>query len=121
MISAQTIKLAIHADVFARFPETQVACSLVEVVVRSGKEIKGAEAKFLSSYKQDVAKGLMQRGVTVENYCDVSVCRSWQQVYETFNVEGKKSTIETLISRAVSQQEKIKANKSVDLGKISNF
>lgn len=115
-------RIAIHPDVLHRYPEARVACSLIEVNIKSGRQTKGQEAKYLSEYKQKVAKLLMERGVTPENYVDVSVCRSWQKVFSAFNVdENKKSTIEALISRAVREQDKLRLGKSADLGKISNF
>lgn len=120
-LQTQSFQLAIHPEIFARFPEAKVGCSLIQVNVINGRSVKGAQAKFLSDYKQNVAKMIMNRGVTPENYRDLAVCRSWQKVYASFNAGDKKSTIEALISRAAAQQEKIKAGKSADLGKISNF
>lgn len=121
MIPTQSYRIAIHSDIFKQFPEAKIACSLIKVPVKNGRNTKGAEAKYLSEYKQKVAKLVMERGVTPENYMEIPVCRSWQKVYSSFNAGDKKSTIENLIGRAVREQGKLQAGKSADLGKISNF
>lgn len=121
-IQQSSYRIAIHPTIFERYPQAQVACSLVEVIVKNGRNTKGAEAKYLSNYKQDVAKLIMSRNVTPENYRETPVCQSWKQVYGGFNCsDDKVSTIEKLIGRAVGEQHKLAQKKSADLGKISNF
>lgn len=116
-----TIPIRIDSEIFEKFPQATVACSLIEVIIRSGKQIKNPEAKLLSNYKQDVVKHLIAKGITFENYAESAVCQSWKKVYQTFNVTEKQSTIENLLKRATIEQGKILAGKSADLGKISNF
>lgn len=115
------LQLSIHSDILARFPETMVACSLIEVVVKSNKQVKGSEEKFLGNYKQEVVRLLLDRKVTSENFRQTAVCQSWQKVYDTFNMPEKRSTIEALLDRATKEQAKIEGGKRADLGKISNF
>lgn len=114
------IRIAIHPHIFERFPETRVGCSLFEIKVINGTYPK-EQANYLNGYKQDVVKRLIERAVTPENYRYTPVCQSWQRVYKTFLQEDKKSSIESLLSRATGEQIKIEQGKRADMGKISNF
>lgn len=100
--------IQISADIFTRFPHTQVAFSLVRGVVT--KSNKGPHKNFLSEYKQDVVKQMAKENITKENYEQLPVCLSWNRVFQTFDVANdKQSTINNLLRRAATEAEKMTA------------
>jgi DNA/RNA-binding domain of Phe-tRNA-synthetase-like protein len=88
---------------------------------------KGPGVNYVSELKQEVVRGLVQKGITAQNFAQRPVCQSWQRVFQTFKVsEDKASTIHNLLRRASGQADKVKASQDAgkpikaDLGKISD-
>lgn len=123
-VSSVPTKLSINIapEIFEKFPDTKVAFSLIEVILKNGKKLKNPQAGYLSEFKQRVVKQLMDLGLNPSNFEDTGVCRSWNRVFSVMGVgEDKQSTIVNLLRRAVNEIDKIREGKKADLGKISNF
>jgi DNA/RNA-binding domain of Phe-tRNA-synthetase-like protein len=121
-ISAQTLSVHVAPEIFNQFPDAKVAFSLIEVILKNGKKLKGAEAAYISDFKQRVVRQLMDQGVDKASFENLQVCRSWNQVFSSMKAgDGKQSTIVNLLRRAVGEIDKLKEGKKADLGKISNF
>lgn len=120
----RTLTIRIAEEVTKKYPELRVAFLLARIDVHKATT---EEKKHLSILKQRVISSM--NGVTVNNYKDLPVCKSWRTVFGSFNVGNEKvSTIETLLRRAATESDKIKAAEQAgkkrpnpDFGNISNF
>ncbi|MBX9743892.1 MAG: hypothetical protein K2X08_01630 [Chlamydiales bacterium] len=120
-LGSQLLQVSVDPIIFSNFPETKVALLVLKIKL---DEPKGATREFLTKYKLKIVTDLTQKGITSENYKAEKVCKSWQEVFQTFNVEADKtSTIENLFKRAALEADKIQSGKSKrpDLWRFNNF
>lgn len=120
-LGSQLLQVSVDPAIFSNFPEAKVGFLVVKIKL---DEPKGPTREFLTNYKLKIVTDLTQKGVTSDTYKTEKVCKSWQEVYQTFNVEADKtSTIENLLKRAASEADKIQSGKSKrpDLWRFNNF
>lgn len=116
-----SMKIGIDPAIFTKFPEACVSFTLIDVTVFPGKAVPKPQGAYLSDLKQASVRSLLDRNISVANYLDLPVCKSWESVFGTMGASDKHSTIINLLRRATGEGEKLKEGKKADLGKISNF
>lgn len=126
-IARTHFKVGISPEVLTKFPETKVAFLLAKISVTPKPE--GEAKAYLEEMKKTVIEKGREKGITAQTYRDLSVCRSWQIVFNTFNVDPeKKSTIEMGLSRLAKECDNVtqalaqgKKTPKPTIKRISNF